>query len=77
MPSSSGNIKSGILHTSLSDHLPYFTSFEIPTKVDKVNPKYIKINRYDEKSLEMFNNELVDSINNKNFDTEKIGEKRR
>ena len=70
LPLSSGYIKSGLLHTLLSDHLPYFTSFEILPQSNKNNPKYVKINRYDDNSIEAFSEDLRNFINGQNFNSD-------
>ena len=52
--------------------MPYFTSFELLPQSNKNNPKYVKINRYDDKSIEAFSNDLRSFINLQNFNSDLI-----
>ena len=49
--------KSGIIVSRVSDHLPYFTCFNLKSK-SYMRPKYIYINNNDEKSIQKFCNDI-------------------
>ena len=55
------NTISGIIHTSISDHLPCFTSIDISIPIRKT-PKYVKLNRKDEESFREFYNTIQQSL---------------
>ena len=70
LPLNPKTLLSGLIHTSLSDHFPYFTSFTIPSRAKPVRPKHVKINRYDKDSIERFSNDLSESIGQQNFNND-------
>ena len=53
--------KSGIIHSCMSDHLPYFTCIDINKSVNEV-PRYVKITPNDETSINNFRDHIANSL---------------
>ena len=61
---------SGILLSSMSDHLPYFCLFDIISKPMSRLPKYVKINKNYNESIAAFTLDLADNINKCSFEND-------
>ena len=62
-------VKSGILLTKISDHLPCFTVIEVKNQKRK-SPKYVNITVNNKEAIEKFKLELDKSVNEAKFDRE-------
>ena len=58
-------VKSGILLTKISDHLPCFTVIEVKNQKRK-SPKYVNITVNNKEAIEKFKLELDKSVNDAN-----------
>ena len=61
------HLLSCVIKSSLSDHFPYLSVFDILRKV-KHRPKFVKINRSDENSSKAFYDEVHSRLLNSNMD---------
>jgi len=60
------NTTSGILIKKFSDHQPYFTLFKNIQHKDHA-PKYVKVNKQDKESIQLFQNEILYSVESANL----------
>ena len=62
-------IKSGIVVTKISDHLPCFSVIKIHEKRNS-KPEYVKVNKNGPKGIENFINEVEDRLKNAHFEND-------
>ena len=67
------NSTSGIIHTYISDHLPYFTCVDIFRKT-KLSPKFIHVYNNTPSAMTNFTTDVKQALTNEGFDTDLLAD---
>ena len=67
-------LKSGIVVTKISDHLPCFSSIKVSFKANSKPPKFVKVDKNGPSAIEDFRNEVKKQINRTYFENDLLAD---